>query len=157
MFNPTSLDDVSLQATHLDVGGKNVNPEVRGSPKPSASKNKEKKKLKWKERKTNAVQEDKPSCTHCKKDGHDDVHCWSLHSELKPKKFGGKKKKTAATIQKDLGSDLGDETTITAIGIKGKNSEASTSNSAQSIDNEDDERKTHELFHVRVCANCTFY
>jgi len=38
---------------------------------------------------------------------------------MKPKKFNGKKKKTAATIQKDLGSNSGDETTITAIGIKG--------------------------------------
>ena len=87
MFNPTSLDDVSVQATHLEARGKNVNPEIGGSSKPFASKNKEKKKQKWKERKTNVVQKDKPSCTHCKKDGHDDEHCWSLHSKLKPKKF----------------------------------------------------------------------
>jgi len=75
MFNPTSLDDVSVQATHLEARGKNVNPEIGGSSKSSASKNKEKKKLKWKERKTNVVQKDKPSCTHCNKDGHDDAHC----------------------------------------------------------------------------------
>jgi len=43
MFNPTSLDDVSIQATHLEARGKNVNPEIGGSSKPSASKNKEKK------------------------------------------------------------------------------------------------------------------
>ena len=30
MFNPTSLDDVSVQATHLEARGKNVNPEVGG-------------------------------------------------------------------------------------------------------------------------------
>ena len=66
MFNPTSLDDVSVQATHLEARGKNVNPEIRESSKPSKSKNKEKKKLKWKERKTNAVQKDKPSCTYYK-------------------------------------------------------------------------------------------
>ena len=150
MFNPTSLDDVSIQATHLEARGENVNPEVGGSSKPSTSKNKEKKKLKWKERKTNALQKDKPSCNHCKKDGHNDAHFWSLDPELKPKNFGGKKKNTATSIQKDLGSDSGDETTVTATGIKGKIFEASTGNFAQCIDNEDNERKRHELFHIIV-------
>jgi len=59
-----------------------------------------------------------------------------LHPEQKSKKFGGKEKKNAVAIKKDLGLDSGDETTITATGIKGKNSEASTGNSAQSVDNE---------------------
>ena len=75
MFNPTSLDDVSVQATHLEARGKNVNPEVGGSSKYSVIKSKEKKKLKWKERKENTVKKDKPSCTHCKKEGHDEAHC----------------------------------------------------------------------------------
>jgi len=51
MFNPTSLDDVSVQATYLEARGKNVNPKVGGSSKYSVSKSKEKKKLRWKERK----------------------------------------------------------------------------------------------------------
>jgi len=34
--------------------------------------------------------------------------------ELKPKKFGGKKKKIVVAIQKDLGSNSVDETTVTA-------------------------------------------
>jgi len=76
-----------------------------------------------------------------------------LHPELKPKKFGGKKKKTDAAIQKDLASESGDETTVTTTGIKGKNYEASTSNFAQSTDNEENERKRHELFHIRVISN----
>ena len=67
MFNATSLDDVLVQATHLEARGKNVNPEIEGSSKPSASKKKEKKKLRCKERKRNALQNDKTSCTHCKK------------------------------------------------------------------------------------------
>ena len=107
-----------------------MNPEIGGSSKLTASKNKEKRKQKWKGRKENVVQKYKHSCTHCKKDGHDDEHCWSLHPELKPKKFDGKKKKTDAAIQKDLGSDSGDETIDTSTGIKGKHFEASTSNSA---------------------------
>jgi len=152
MFNPTSIDEVSVQVTHLEARGKNVNLEVGGSSKRTTSKNKEKRMQKWKERKENAVQKDKPSCTRCKKGGHDDEHCWSLHPELKSKEFDGKKKKTIAAIQKDLGLDLGDETTSTTTCIKGKNSEASTSNSAQSIDNEENGRKRHELFHIRVIS-----
>jgi len=42
-----------------------------------------------------------------------------LHSELKPKKFGGKKKKIVDVVQKDLGSDSSDETIATTTGIKG--------------------------------------
>ena len=64
MFNPTSIDEVSVQATHLEARGKNVNPEVGGSSKPTANKSKEKRKRKWKERKANVVQKAKPSCTH---------------------------------------------------------------------------------------------
>eukprot|EP00253_Pinus_taeda_P023022 PITA_23022 len=152
MFNPTSIDEVSIQATHLEARGKNVNPEVGGSSKPIASKNKEKRKQKWKERKTNTVQKTKSSRTHCKKDGHDDEHCWILHMELKPKKCDGKKKNIVPAIQKDLRSELGDETTIVATGIKGKNSKASNSNSTQSTDNEENKRKRHEIFHIQVVS-----
>eukprot|EP00253_Pinus_taeda_P019021 PITA_19021 len=126
--------------------------QLTGSSKSIASKKKEKRKQKWKERKANAVQNAKPSCTHYKKDRHDDEHCWSFNPKLKPKKFDGKKKNNAAAIQKDLGLDSGDETTIVATGIKGKNSEASTSNFAQTIDSEESERGRHELFHIRVIS-----
>ena len=71
---------------------------------------------------------------------------------MKPKKLDGKKKKATAVVQKDLGLDSGDETTITATGIQGKNSKASTSNSAQTIDSEENERKRHELFHIRFIS-----
>ena len=35
----------------------------------------------------------KPSSTHCKKNGHDEEHCWKLHPEKKPKQFGGEEDK----------------------------------------------------------------
>ena len=35
MFNPTSIDEVSVQVTHLEARGKNGNPEVGGSSKPT--------------------------------------------------------------------------------------------------------------------------
>ena len=47
MFNPTSIDEVSVQATHLEARANNVNPEIGGSSKPTARKNKEKRKQKW--------------------------------------------------------------------------------------------------------------
>jgi len=152
MFNSTSIDEVSIQATHLEARGKNGSPKVGESSQPIASKNKEKRKQKWKARKANTTQKSKSSCTHCKKDGHDDEHCWILHPELRPKNFKGNKKKTATAIQKDLGSDSGDEITIAAIGIRGNNSKASTSNSAQSTIDEENERKRHELFHIQVIS-----
>jgi len=38
------------------------------------------------------------SCTHYKKDGHDEDHYWKLHPELRPKRFDGKgKQKIVAT------------------------------------------------------------
>lgn len=51
MFNPTNLDDVLVQETHLEARGKNVNPDVGKSSKYFENKSKGKKKLKWKERK----------------------------------------------------------------------------------------------------------
>lgn len=90
MFSPISLDDVSVQVTHLEAKAKNVTEDVGKSSKPIEIKNKDKKKLKWKEKKTNTLKKDKPSRTHCKKEGHDEAHCWSLHMELKPKKFRSK-------------------------------------------------------------------
>eukprot|EP00253_Pinus_taeda_P025207 PITA_25207 len=90
--------------------------------------------------------------TSIDEDGHDDEHCWILDPELRPKKFKGKKKKTVAAIQKDLGSESGYETTIATTGIRGKNYEASTSNSTQSTIDEENERKRHEIFHIRVIS-----
>ena len=51
-----------------------------------------------------------------------------------------------------MGSDSGDETTIATIGIKGKNYEAYTSNFAQCVIDEENERKRHELFHIQVIS-----
>jgi len=44
MFNPTSIDEVSVQTTHLEARGKNRNQEVGEPSQPTASKRKEKRK-----------------------------------------------------------------------------------------------------------------
>ena len=59
-------------------------------------------------------------CNHHKNKGHNNDHYWKQHPEKRPKKYAGKcKHKTVATVQKDLGFDLGDEVLITAAGTKG--------------------------------------
>ena len=112
MFNPSNLDDVCVQATHLEARGKHANDTfVKKSFKfDSKSKGKDKGKKKMD---TIKKEGEKPTCSHCQK-GHDVSKCWKLHPELRPKKFGGNKDKgkskyTAEVIQ-DLRSDSGDET-----------------------------------------------
>jgi hypothetical protein len=132
MFNPTNLDEVCVQATHLEARGNKDTHE--GFKKTFSQGDKVKKKFKGHGRKNAAVKKEgeKFTCKHCSKEGHDEEHCWKLHPERKPKKFGnngnGKSKKVATVVQ-DLGSDSGDETKITAMGCKGNNSVASTSSS----------------------------
>jgi len=55
MFNPTSLDEVCVQANHLESRGKNVNVNFVKPFKPSEGKFKGKGKEKFKETKTNTV------------------------------------------------------------------------------------------------------
>jgi hypothetical protein len=140
LFNPTSLDEVCMQATHIENKGKHVQEDP--TKKPSNLPHKHFKKFKRKDKKTVTLkrEEGKPSCTHCKKSGHDDEHCWKIHPEKRPKQFDGKgKTKTVAIVQQDLGSDLGDERKITTIGVQGKYSLHASSNSNN--ESHDDERK----------------
>jgi hypothetical protein len=157
MFNPSNLDEVCVQATHLEARGRNETHE--GNKKPFSHGDKGKRKFKGNGRKNVVVKKEgeKFTCKHCSKDGHDEDHCWKLHPERRPKKFGNKEKsKTAATIQHDLGSDSGDETKITAIGYQGNGSIASTSSSSNNNHNVTRQEKERiELFHIRVVAKHT--
>jgi hypothetical protein len=150
LFNPTNLDEVCVQETHLESRGKNVQEDHKHS------EDHFKRKGKGKDKRTTTTKKEgeKSSCTHCQKDGHDDEHCWKLHPELRPKRFGGQRKqKIVATMQQDLGSDSGDEENITTVGLQGKVSlHASSSSKIPSLEN--DERRS-ELFHIRVVTKHT--
>jgi hypothetical protein len=150
LFNPTNLDEVCVQATHLESRGNNVQEDHKHSEYHF------KRKGKGKDKRTTTTKKEgeKSSCTHCQKDGHDDEHCWKLHPELRPKRFGGQRKqKIVATVQQDLGSDSGDEEKITTVGLQGKVSlHASSSSKIPSLEN--DERRS-ELFHIRVVTKHT--
>jgi hypothetical protein len=139
MFGPTNLDEVSVQATYIEAGKAGVSGES------SSSRKEDKKKWHGNGRKENAVskKEGKPSCKHCKKEGHDEEKCWQLHPEKRLKWFKGKKgTQTVATTSKpiELGSDSGDEK-ISLVGMTGKHGEDIDCRS--------------KLFHIRVIMRHT--
>jgi len=119
MFNPSNLDDVCVQATHLEARRKNTLEE--GSKKSFEGKEKGKG---FKGNKNVSIKKEgeKTICKHCSKEVHDEAHCWKLHPKMKPKRNNnkGKQKTTAITQEEDLGSELGDETKITTMGFQGK-------------------------------------
>jgi hypothetical protein len=96
LFNPTNLDEVCVQSTHLESKEKDVNDDSSMDLVwKKGSKNT------GKEKKVSIVRkkDDKFVCSHCEKRGQDEYHCWKLHPELRPKRFGGKgKPKTIAIV-----------------------------------------------------------
>lgn len=165
VLNPSNLDEVCVQATHLESRGKGSFID-KSDKKPSKSKNKSQNKGKGKKIATVKKEGEKPTCSHCKKEGHDDSRCWKLHPEKRPKRYGGNKdkQKTAAIVQQDLGSDSGDETKIVAAGIQGKekgrslSSATSSSNISASTSKDStpkNDKQRNELFHIRVVIKHT--
>ena len=95
MFEPTTIDSASVKVIHLENRG--INDKDNHSKKPpfKPSNGKFKGKGKGKENKTTSMKKDegeKPYCTHYKREGHDEDHCWKLYPEKKPKRYGGKGK-----------------------------------------------------------------
>jgi len=92
MFNLNNIDDVCVQANHLEARGKNTPEE--GSKKPFKIKGKEKA-FKGKAKKNVSIKKEgeKFTCKHCSREGHDEAHCWKLHPEMRPKRNNNKGKK----------------------------------------------------------------
>jgi hypothetical protein len=117
MFGPTNLDEVSVQATYIEARKAGVLGES------SSSRKEDKRKRHGMNANAVTRKEGKPYCKHCKKEGHDEDRCWELHPEKRPKWFKEKKgMQTVATTSKpiDLGSDSGDESKISLVGMTGK-------------------------------------
>jgi hypothetical protein len=79
--------------------------------------------VEWQEVNLVVRKEEKLSCKHYKKEGHDEDHCWQLHPEKRLKWFKerkGRKTVVAATRPIDLGSDSWDESKISTVGLTGK-------------------------------------
>ena len=105
MSRPTNIDEIYVQATYIEAGKTGVGVSWES---------------KWNDKKQNSVarKEENPSCKHCKKEGHDEDHCWKFHPKKRPKWFKerkGRQKFATTTRPTDLGSDLGDESKITTI------------------------------------------
>ena len=108
MFNSTSLDEVYVQATHLEARGKNTFDEGRN--KSFKGKNKEKNKGKGKKNASIKQEGEKVICKHCSKSGHEEKNCWKIHPKKRNQfnKNKGKKKNAATTTTpQDLGDDSG--------------------------------------------------
>jgi len=139
MFGPTNLDEVSVEATYVEEG--NIGVVVSGE---SSSKKECKGKGNVKKENPTTMTEEKLSCKHCKKEGHDDEHRWKLHPEKKPKWFKerkGQKKVATTTRPTNLRSALGDESKITTVGLTCKIGDGFDSRS--------------KLFHIRVIMKHT--
>ncbi|XP_057844927.2 uncharacterized protein LOC131054430 [Cryptomeria japonica] len=165
VLNPNNLDEVGVQATHLESRGKGSFID-KFDKNPSKSENKSQNKGKGKKTAIVKKEGEKPTCSHCKKEGHDDSRCWKLHPKKRPKRYGGNKdkQKTAAIVQQDLGSDSGDETKIVATRIQGKekgrslSSATSSSNISASTSKDStpkNDKQRNELFHIRVVIKHT--
>ena len=100
ILNPCNLDEVCVQATHLQSRGKDAFID-KSDKNPSKSEEKSKGKGKGKKTTTVKKEDEKTTCLQCKKEGHDDFKCWKLHPKKRPKRFGGNKgkHKTATIVQ----------------------------------------------------------
>jgi len=105
MFIPTNIDKVSIQATHIESSkGKHAREDK------NPFKFEKKLKGKWNGKKLTTVKKAKgiPTCSHCKKKGHEESLCWNMHLKLQWKKFRDKgKHKNIASSHQDLGSNFG--------------------------------------------------
>ena len=95
LFEPTTIDSASVKAIHLENRGKNERDDHFKKPPFKPPNGKPKVKGKGKEKRVASTKKDegeRPYCTQCKKEGHDNDHCWKLYSEKRPKNYGGKGK-----------------------------------------------------------------
>jgi hypothetical protein len=133
MFGPTKLDEVSVQVTYIEEGKAVVLGESTSSRKED--------KRNWHGKNSNVVarKDEKPSCEHCNKEGHDVEKCWQLHPKKRPKWFKENKGRQTVAVKtrpKDLGSYSGDKSKVSLVGM--------TSKIGEGID------CRSNLFHIRV-------
>lgn len=72
LFDPTNLYEASVKAIHLENRGKHQQDDHAKNTMRTKKK------------------EGRPSCAHWKKEGHDEEHCWKVHTKLKSKRSGRK-------------------------------------------------------------------
>lgn len=75
MFNPSNLDEVCVQDTHLEARGK------QGIEEKSESEGKRKGKFYGRGKRNSSVKrkKEKLTCKNCSKTGHGENQCWQIH------------------------------------------------------------------------------
>ena len=81
LLNPTSVDEASVQATHLESRGNHLQEDHQKKPFKPNNNHKSKKKDKSKKTATAKKEGENLHCNHCDTDGHDEEICWKLHPE----------------------------------------------------------------------------
>ena len=76
MFNSTNLDDVCVQDTHIESKWKSVHDFSSGE---SNQEKEGKAKGKCKHTTTMRKGDERPTCSHCQKQGNKEEKCWVLH------------------------------------------------------------------------------
>ena len=77
LFEPTTINVASVKAIHIENRGKNERDDHSRKPPFKPPNGKSKAKWKGKEKNTATAKEgERPYCNHCKKEGHNDDHCW---------------------------------------------------------------------------------
>ena len=100
LFELATIDEASVKAMHLEIRGMH---EQNDHPKRAA---------------TTKRRGEKPSCTHCEKEGHNKENCRKLHPELRTKRNDRKERqKTTATMQQDHESILEEYEKVTVVGF----------------------------------------
>ena len=76
MFNPTNLDEVCVQETHIESKGNSVH-DVSLAKYVQAKEGREK----WKSKHAATMKkgDERPTCSHCQKQGHKEEKCWKIH------------------------------------------------------------------------------
>jgi hypothetical protein len=75
MLNPSNFDEVCVQMIHIESSKGHVGDRASID----TWQGKDSRKGKGKEKKTATTRKEKLTCEHCKKVGHDEDHCWTLH------------------------------------------------------------------------------
>ena len=82
MFNPSNIDEVSMQVTHLEAS--KCKPSVEGMSKrpPRFKKQLKGEKGKGKREATVMKNNEESTCSHFQKKGHEETQCWKFHPKL---------------------------------------------------------------------------
>ena len=77
MFNPINIDEVCVQATHIEYKEKNAHNSFSSTEFNQSKEGKGKNKGKYTA--TVRKSDERSTCSHCQKQAHEEAKCWVSH------------------------------------------------------------------------------